>query len=220
MATAVLAIVANALHPRLGPGDLGDDEAFLEMVAGSAIWRIDHLAIIVSVLLGLVAFVALARSITDLPAASWARVALGSALATGAVAAVSFSIDGFVLAGVAEDWTNATGDGRAAILERMAIIDYIDVALFALATMGLFGATQLLFGIAAWQSALYPNWIGGTAIVAGVTGFLSGAWMWLSGGLGVGNFLILFTITSALLAVWLLGASLRLLRLGQVQPAP
>lgn len=214
----VLAIVANALHPRLGPGDLGDNEAFLEMVAGSSLWRIDHLAIIVTVLVGLLAFVGLSRSITDFPAASWARVGLASALATGAVAAVSFSIDGMVMAGVADDWANATGEGRAAVLERMATIEYFDIALFALAIIGLFGATQVLYGLALWQSELYPNWVGAVALVAGIVGFLSGAWMWLSGEIGVGNFLILFTLTSGLFAVWLLGASLRLLRLAQATP--
>jgi hypothetical protein len=212
IAGGILAIVANALHPRLSSGDLDDTEEFLEMVADYSLWRLDHLAIIVSLALGIVAAVALARSITDLPAAAWAELALPVTLVTGGVAAAAFAIDGFVMAGVAEDWADATGAGRAVMLERAETLEYVDIALFSVTIIGLFGVAQLLFGLAFWQSAYYPNWIGSTALVAGVVGLASGAWMWMSGEIGVGNFLILFSITSVLFAVWLLAGSVLLLR--------
>lgn len=215
IAAGILAVVANALHPRLAPSDLGETEEFLDMVADYSLWRLDHLAIIVTLALAVVAAVAIARSITDLPAAAWARVALASALVTGAVAAVSFAIDGFVLAGVAEDWADASGARRALMVERAETLEYVDGALFSVAIVGLFGVTQILYGLALRQSRVYPNWFGVTALVAGAVGLVSGAWVWLSGELGTGNFLVLFTITSVLFAVWVLASSLHLLRISR-----
>jgi hypothetical protein len=212
MISGVIAVVANALHPRLSPSDLGDTEKVLDMVAGYSLWRIDHLAIIVALLVGLVAFVAISRSITDFPAASWSRIALVSAIATGAIAAVSFAIDGFVLGGVADEWATASGGAREVILERMITLEHLDAALFAMNIIGLFGATQLLFGIALTQSSDFPSWIGITALVAGFTGVVSGVWMWMVGEANIGNFLVLFSITSVLFALWLLAASAVLLR--------
>lgn len=218
IAAGVLAIVANALHPRPAPSDLGDTEELLDMVAGYSLWRLDHLAIIVTLALAIVAFVGVSRSITDLPAAAWARVALASALVMGAVGAVSFAIDGFVLAGVADDWASASGSGQALSLERAETLGYVDTALFSVTIVGLFGVTQLLYGIAVWQSSAYPRWIGATAVAGGVAGLIAGVWMWLSGDVGVGNFFVFFTITSVLLAVALLAASVYLLRKSRGAP--
>jgi hypothetical protein len=218
IAAGSLAVIANALHPRMAPSDLGNTEKLLEMVSGYSLWRIDHLAIVFVVALALIAAVGLTRSITDLPAASWARVALASTVVTSAVAAVSFSMDGFVLAEVAQDWAQASGAEQAAILERARTVQYFDGALFAVTIIGAFGVTQLLTGLALWQSSLYPKWIGATALFSGVVGLVSGSWMWMSGEIGVGNFLVLFTITSVLFAVWLLAASFRLLRRSQGAP--
>jgi hypothetical protein len=39
--------------------------------------------------------------------------------------------------------------------------------------------------------------------------------MWLSGELGVGNFLVFFTLTSVLFAVWVFAGSLLLWRRGR-----
>src|SRR5688500_12476322 len=103
LTSGILGIVANALHPRPVPANLGNNEKFLELVSGYELWRIDHLVIVFAVILGLAAFVALARSLSFTPAAAWARIALAASIATGAVAVVSFSIDGSVLAAAADE---------------------------------------------------------------------------------------------------------------------
>lgn len=213
-----LAIVANALHPRLGPDDLGQVPRFLDLIAGYTLWRMDHLLIIISVLLGLIAFVALARSMYAGPGAGWARLALPVALATGAVAAIAFSVDGVVFAGLAEDWAASGGSGRAAILERAETLAYVDHALFSVTVIGLLGLAPLLYGMALRSDGTYAAWIGTVAIIGGVLGLVSGSWMWLSGELNVGNFLILFTLASLAFAVWLLAASLGLYRRTQATP--
>jgi hypothetical protein len=218
IAGGILGVVANALHPRQSPSDLGDTESFLDMAAGYSLWRLDHLAVIFALALGVVAFVALARSITDLPAAAWARVALALGLVTGGVAAVSFAFDGFVLGGIAEDWASASGSARAQLLERARTLEYVDLGLLSVAVVGVFGVTQTLFGLALYQSVSYPNWIGATALFAGVVGLISGSWMWFSGGLDAGNFLVLFTTSSVLLTVWLLAGSVLLLRRARGAP--
>jgi hypothetical protein len=208
----ILGVVANALHPRPGTSDLSRTEEILDMAAGYSLWRLDHLLILVALMLGVVAVVALARSVAETPAAGWARVAFAATLVTGAAAALAFSVDGFVLGGVAEDWAAARGVGRALMLERAETLQYVDRAFFSVATIGLFGVTQLLFGLVLWRSGTYPPWIGTAALAGGVAGLISGVWMWLSGELGLGNFLVLFSITSVLFAVWVFGASLLLLQ--------
>lgn len=215
LTSGVLGIVANALHPRPVPANLGNNEKFLELVSGYELWRIDHLMIVFAVLLGLVAFVALARSMSSTPAAAWARVALAASIATGAVAAVSFSIDGYVLAAAADEWLAASGDARSAVVERFAAIAYIDMAIFSVTIIGLFGATPILFGAALWGSGTYARWIGATALAGGVLGLISGCWIWLVGGFNVGNLLVLFTAASVLFTIWIFAASLRLLSLAK-----
>lgn len=206
-------IVANALHPRLSPRDLGDQEKVLEMVSNHALWRIDHLAIIFSILAGVVAAAAIMRSIANSPGASWGRVALVMAVVSGAAGTVSLSVDGFVVAAIADDWAAATSaEARAVILERMAVIHYFDVGLFGPAVAGLFGLTQLLAGIALYTSALYPRWVALAACAAGLSGLASGTSIALSGETNTANFLVLFTMTSVLFAAWVLPSSLSLLR--------
>lgn len=218
IASGVVAILGNALHPRSGAGDLGDLEAQLQMIADFSLWKIDHLLIVLALVLGLPAFVALARSLWDGPSGVWARFALPTAFATGAVALVAFSIDGFVLGEVAEDWASS-GASDAALLERASTLRYLDLGLFSVAIIGLFGVTQVLYGLALQRSAAYPGWVGTVALMGGVAGLASGVWMWMAGGLETGNFLVLFTISSVLLAVWLLYASVLLVRRAAATPA-
>lgn len=211
-----LGILANALHPRPRPGDVGDLENFLDIVAGYAFWRIDHLAIIGSVVLGLIALVVLGRSMYATPGGAWARLAVPLALATGAVAAASFTIDGIVLAAVADDWAAAGAAGREAVMQRAQTVEYFDVAFFSVATLGLFGITQLVYALALRASGTYAPWLGSLALLGAAAGMASGTWMWFSGGVNVGNFLVLFTITSVALTVWLLAASLAMYRRSKI----
>lgn len=215
IAAGVLATVANALHPRLGPNDLGVPQKTLDLIAGYSLWKIDHLAIVISATLGLLAFVAIARSMLSSPGASWARFALGAAIATGAVSLIAFAIDGSVMAAIAKEWAGTPGAARAEVLNRYALVNYFDMAFFSVAVFGLFGVTQTLYGIAMRESKMYYGWVAPAAIVGGVIGLVSGAWMWMIGGLNVANFLILFTLTSVILGVWLIGASWKLLRMSQ-----
>lgn len=214
----ILAIVGNALHPRLDPDDLGDIEKTLAMVADFELWGLVHLGLIVGILLGLLALVAIAKSVMDGRPAAWSRVALATALVSGAVAAVSFSIDGVVMARLAHEWANAGGGDRATVVAQAESLIHVDLAVFSVAVIGVFGATQGLFGITLLLSRSYPRWLGVVAVAGGAIGFVSGAWIWLSGETGVGNYLVLFTLSGALLAVWLVGASVRLLRLGRGGP--
>ncbi len=213
--TGAIAIVANVIHPRMSSSDLGEDEKLLDMISDFSLWRVDHLAAIIAALIGVLTFVAIARSISDAPGAAWARFAFATGIIAVALGAVAFALDGFVLAAVADDWAASSGQARAVVLERFATIEYLDIALFSTAVIALFGAAQFLYGIALYSSTGYARWIGGTALVASVLGFASGIWMAVSGELGVGNFLILFTLTSGLFAVWILGASVTLLRMSK-----
>ena len=204
-----LAILTNALHPR-NFGDTTQD--LLRMVADYGPWRIVHLGIILSAFFGIFALVAIFRSIADGPS-TWAWPALGVALVSAAVALVSFSIDGFALAGLADDWSAATGAGRAGILTAAQGLQHFDGALFMMNIMTLFGLTPLVGGIALWQDGtFYPRWLSGLGIVGGLFGLASGISQFLAGEITDLGFLVLFTIGSVLLTVWLLGASFVLWR--------
>lgn len=213
IAAGVLALIANVMHPRPAASDLGDTEKFLELVSGYGLWKIDHLAILLAVILGLIAFVAVGRSLAATPAAGLGKAAIAVGITTATVAEAFFALDGFVWSSVAQDWAEAGASTRQAVLERVVLIQYLDLALFSLTIMGLFGVNQILFGMALTRSGTYPVWIGWIAILGGILGVASGSWIWTSGRLGVGNLLILFTLASVLFTVWSLAASLRLLRL-------
>ncbi|HEX8100815.1 MAG TPA: hypothetical protein VF660_11520, partial [Actinomycetota bacterium] len=166
-----LAIITNALHPR-NFGDTTQD--LLRMITDFGPWRIVHLGILMSAFFGIFALVAIFRSIADGPS-PWAWPALGIALASAAVAMVSFSIDGFALAGLAADWSAATGATRAGILTAAQGLQNFDGALFMLNIMTLFGLTPLVGGVALWQDGrVYPRWLSGLGIVGGLFGMASG----------------------------------------------
>jgi hypothetical protein len=214
IAAGVLGIIANILHPRLAPKDLGNPIKTLDMIAGYGLWKLDHLAVVVASLLALVGLIAIARSMMSSAGAPWARVALGAAIATGAVGVVSFAIDGSVMGAIAKEWAGTPGAARAEVLNRFSLANYFDAAFFSMTVFGLFGATQLLYGLAMRESKMYPAWVGPAAIVGGTIGLVSGAWMWMV-GLNIVNFLVMFTITSVVLTVWLIVASWRLLRMSE-----
>ncbi len=209
-----LALIANGLHPRQGPNDLGDTEDLLDMVAGFGLWRLDHLLVIFSLLLGMIALIGLAHSLVAEDRSPWARLCLPLGLVAGAVGAAAFAMDGFALGGLGADWKAASGAGKAAVLERAGAVLMVERALFTIAIMSLFGAASLVYGLALRDSQRYPKWIGLTAIAGGVAGLASGTAQWMAGELNIAGFLILFTISSVLFAAWLIGASLELYRSG------
>ncbi|HVF51976.1 MAG TPA: hypothetical protein VNC78_00035 [Actinomycetota bacterium] len=230
LAGGVLAIVANALHPRQSPGKLGDVKDFMSIIDGFALWRLVHLLIITSVLLSMFGLIGIARVLTDEGRSPWANLCLPLGVLMGAVAAVSFAIDGFVMGGAAEQWAHshlveAVGDHfqpRAVAiheaLQRAETLSLIDGAVFAVAIMGLFGAAQLVYALALLKSDAFPGWTGVVGLVGGLGGLLSGSLMWMTGGFDVFNFLVLFTLTSVLFTAWLIGCSLVLYKRGA--PAP
>ncbi len=209
-----LALVANGLHPRSSPSDLGETEALLDMVAGFGLWRLLHLLIIFALLLVVIALIGLAHSLVEENRSPWARLCLPLGLVSGAVSAASFAMDGFALGGVGAAWKAASGAARADVLLQAEAVYMIDGALFTVAIISMFGATALVYGLALRSSQRYPKWIGMTAIAGGVAGLASGTVQMLAGELNVASFLILFTITSVLFTIWLIGVSLQLYRSG------
>lgn len=215
LAGGVLAVISNALHPRQGPGNLAGSrslEDFLDMVAGFGLWRLDHLLIIFSLILGIAAFIGVAHLLVEEATSDWAPLCLPLGLVAGAVGAVSFTLDGFALGELGEAWKHASGPARAEVLARAEAVVLVDAALFTIAIFGLFGVTQLVYGLAMSRSGYFPSWIATTAIAGGIVGIASGIVQWMAGELNVASFLVLFTVSSVLLSVWLIGASVLLTR--------
>ncbi|HEX2050522.1 MAG TPA: hypothetical protein VHJ34_07805 [Actinomycetota bacterium] len=214
LAAGALGLLANAVHPRFS--DPGDTVALLDRISTYGSWRLVHLVIVVSIALGVVALVGVTRSIAAPGPAAWARLGLTAAVVTGTLMAAAFAIDGFGFAGVAERWAGA-GAERAELLRQAETLGYVEGGLAAVAVLGLFGFAQSAYALALWGSAEYPRWTGAAAAAGGVVGLVSGLWAWTSGGLTAGN-TTLFTITAALFAAWIVGASLEMLRMRDDAP--
>jgi hypothetical protein len=210
VATA-LAIVSNAAHPR---HVLGTTQETLRTIADYGPWRVVHLGIILAAVFAVIAFVAVYRSISDGPS-PWARPALGLILISTAVALVSFSIDGFAMSAVADDWVASSGAQQATLLSAATLLQHFDAAVFTVTLMAFFGLLPIVGGIALWTDGSYPRGVAATAVAAGLFGFAAGVTQFLAGEITRFAFLFLLTIGSVLLTVWLFLVSVLLWRKSQ-----
>ena len=207
-----IALVTNAVHPRNLFGN--ESATTLQRIADFGPWLVVHLGFIVALLLGLVTFMAVYRSIADGPS-PWVRPALGVILVSSAVTLVSFAMDGFGLWGLAQAWANATGQAKAGIAAAAQGITPFENALFVGSTIAFFGATPILGGMAVGTDGTYPRWVAGLGIVAGVIGLAAGVTNFLAGEVTDFGFIVLFTISSVLVTAWFLALSVLLWRRSQ-----
>lgn len=203
-----IGLVTNAVHPRDIVGVTTAER--LERIAGFGPWLTIHFGFVVVLVLGLITFVALYRSLAE-GGSAWARPALATVLVSSAVAAVAFLFDGFGQGVLAESWANANGAAKASLLTTAQGLSAFDEALFVGTMLTLFGATPIVVGIALWTDRSYPRWVAWAGIVSGVLG----------GGAGVINYLagevtdfgyVVFTTASFVATVWFLALSVLLWR--------
>jgi hypothetical protein len=211
IATA-LGIVANAMHPR-DLFDLTGGER-LQRIADFGPWLVVHFAVVVAVVLGLITFMAVYRSIADGPS-PWARPAIAFVLVSIAVALVSFVMDGFGLWGLAQAWTGATGSAKTTIASTADAMTSFETALFVGNILTFFGAAPIVGGMALWTDGTYPRWVAGLGVVGGIVGFAAGTVNFLAGEITDFAFIVLFTISSVLVTVWFLALSVLLWRRSQ-----
>jgi hypothetical protein len=169
VAGAVLGAVVNVVH-----GDLPQDpQDALTRVAGSPVWGLLHLGIVVTAVLVLVAILGLSQAANGDLARLLAVGAAVLALPGAAVAITVTAIDGFATKAMAQAW--AEGDRATAFGDAVAV-ETVQNALFHAEAAFFFGLPILLIGLAAQlPEAGLPRWPGVLAVVGGAGALVFGS---------------------------------------------
>ena len=213
----VVQIVMDRLHPhRVPPNDSAN--VFREY-AGSHGWTAVHIGQFLGTLLIVLAFVALARTLTRQRglAGALALVATVTAVLVAAVFAVQMAVDGVALKAAIQAWAAApTPLDQAATFQVAETVRWTEKGLGGFFQI-LNGATLLSLGCSIALGDRYPTWLGLVGAVAGVA-FVAGGVTTAHTGFspGAGRFLLPGT---ALLAVFLIGVVVLMWRRGERRPA-
>ncbi|HEX2031169.1 MAG TPA: hypothetical protein VHL78_07200 [Actinomycetota bacterium] len=206
---AVVALVANLVHPRIS--DFADRvRGELQMVAASGAWIPIHLAALAGTLLILFGLYAVVRSLKGGPAEPVARLALGLLLIATPLAIVLLAVDGYSTKSVADAWAGATGPARDLAFAAATAVADIAWAMFMAFLLTVLGLAPIALGWAIAASRSYPaalGWpaavLGAIAVVAAVLGILTGP---------SAAFFIVFVGASGLLTIWVLALGVVLTR--------
>jgi hypothetical protein len=162
-------------------GDLPDQttEIALTHIAGRPEWATLKLSLIVSIMLSVGGFTALASSLSH--GASWllARMAAAVLLIGAAVVVVEYSILGYEAKRIADAWHTATGADREHYQLIAEALFGISGGLFVSFIAWLFGLPYLLMGLAIASGRAYPAAMGWVAAVGGGGALLGGTMAFL-----------------------------------------
>jgi hypothetical protein len=209
---ALLAMVGNLVHPAT-PTD--DPQGVARTIAGSQLWVVDHLAIVVGLILMLAALVAIADPIRDGLPGALARLGSVAAVAGITVGLVLVTLDGLAAKQIAEAWATAPPDEQAAALRLVLAEETINFALAALFNILFAGVTFILYGLAVAWSRVYPRWLGWVVVVAGIGSVVAGLVQAYAGESTTAT-RVLTIIFPTVITLWLAGMSILLLK----APAP
>ena len=203
---AILGAASLILHPRVGElnyGKFGYEEEFLQNIADHQEWVTVHLAVLFAAMLFMGTLVALQRSITAEPAASWAELGFLSALLGTGIITANIALDGLALKVVADAWADAPADERLTFFRIGNSMVEIALALFSIWLIVFWGITFMLYGLAVSLSRVYPKWLGWIALAAGSGGLVIGLFHSFDGpSILVSN--VLFSIVAVTLILWML----------------
>jgi hypothetical protein len=197
IAGAVIALLANLLHPRISRFD-DPTAAFVREVAGFDAWIPLHLALVASILLIAAGQFVFLRTLKGGPADGLARLALGALLVSTPIALVTLGIDGYAEKVAADAF--AAGPS-AATFAPAAAIGHVSWGMFMLLILTFVGLTPILLGLAVTRSDDYPTPLGWGAVLFGAGAIVAGL-IGLGGQSGL--FWGLFLATSGPLTVWVL----------------
>jgi hypothetical protein len=209
---ALLAMVGNLVHPAT-PTD--DPQGVARTIAGSQLWVVDHLAIVVGLILMLAALVAIADPIRDGLPGALARLGSVAAVAGITVGLILVTLDGLAAKQIAEAWATAPPDEQAAALRLVLAEETINFALAALFNILFAGVTFILYGLAVAWSRVYPRWLGWVVVVAGIGSVVAGLVQAYAGESTTAT-RVLTIVFPTVITLWLAGMSTLLLK----APAP
>ena len=210
---ALLAFVANALHPQGATADelLGDTASF-------KLWTLLHFGIIVAAILILIGLATLAQSFITERAAALSKVAFVIAQIGAVVLIVGISIDGFASKKLADGWVAATQADKASAYQLAIAVDQIQGGLFAMWVLLIFGLPFLLFGLAILTGDGYPRWLGAIAVLGGIACSIFGTKQFLDATPNT-PFTLLFLAGSTALILWTLVLGILMTRRARLLPA-
>ena len=188
--------------------DLTDTLAQVELVAGSDIWLIDHLAIMFGVLFVLVFVVAVDRSLANTAGALWARIAYSFQVVAAATIVVLIGIDGIGSKEIFDTWADATGSEREILDQIVVAVEHIDFGVFTTYVIVQYGLMFIALGLAFLNTDLYSRVYGIAAVVLGTVGTVTGI-IWAFVGITPETVWIGFgTLLLLLVLVVLIGVSM------------
>jgi hypothetical protein len=196
-------------------GDLPDQttEIALNHIAGRPEWATLKLSLIVSTMLWVGAFVALASSLSH--GASWllARMAAAVLLIGATVVVVEYSILGYEIKQIADAWHVASGSEREHHLLIAEALLGVTSGLFLSFIAWLLGLPYVLMGLAIAFGRTYPGWMGWLAVIAGGGALLGGTTRFL--GIDLVPFPVLYGGFIIPLNLWLAGMGVFMWRRGR-----
>jgi hypothetical protein len=159
--------VSGAMHP-VETATIFDPVVHMREVAENPTWSAVYVGFSVGFLLLLGGLSAIARAITDEPAAAWAALAQRVATVTTAVALVFFILDGFATKTVA---LSVVASGNAeSMVAAASVLDKIGRMFFGQWTFLSWGVTPLLFGVTLARSRTFPRLLALPPLVTGALG--------------------------------------------------
>lgn len=206
MVGAVATLAAGVVHPK-GSSDVGTLEEWLTRVGNSRIWVLDHFVLLVAAVLLVIAARGITHSYPEAAAREWAHRALTVTVASTALTAIAFLVDGPVLKEAAERWQEAPGDAAVLGASRaITEIGFILVAGFQLVV----GIAASLFACAGLTTSAHPRVLGWLAAAAGVTAIVPASAHYLAGASTWSVSLVY--VSSGLFSAWTFAMAWRLWR--------
>lgn len=168
---AILVQAAGIIHP-VETATIFNTAVHMKEVAENAKWVTDYYLFVIGFLFLLAGFIGIYKSISDQPAASWAKLAMSAGAISVTIALLFFMLDGFAVKVIA----NAVmAEGGNAFIPAAAVIDKLGRVFYGLWTFMAFGVTPLLFGVSVWKSSAFKKWLGILPILSGLAGFITGS---------------------------------------------
>ncbi|WP_255992242.1 hypothetical protein [Chitinolyticbacter albus] len=196
---SALLLLGTYLHPMHADPN-APAAAFAEYATDHG-WIASHLTQFVGVGLLVAALILLARLLELKGRAGWARIAAGGAIASLAMAGALQAVDGIALKSMVDAWAVAPALQKEVVFYAAFAVRQVEIGLASLSSL-LFGLTAMVYGGALIVDRGYWRWMGGLAIVGGLSTALAGLLIAYTGFSGLAMTLNMLGIS--ILLLWML----------------
>ena len=205
--------VGTYLHP-MGADPDEPVAAFTEYAADDS-WVASHLMQLAGVAAMVAALLVLTMELEARRGAGVARIAVGGAIASLALAAALQAVDGIALKNMVDAWAAAPASQKEEVFHAVFAVRQIEVGLASILSLSL-GLTATVYGVALLGDDTYPKWFAGLAIVGGVPTMVAGVVMAYTGFSGLA--MAINMPANLLLLLWMLALGGLMWRRGGAVP--